>query len=284
MKIRLAAAISVIALGVPGIVLAEEGLSLAGSASFAFGVRDCGNSDDEPCRLHLAHESSGKVSIPLGERFSVQLDAIYEKYNSMSDSGDQVPGTQTYGAHISYRNPESYLLGVFGGYSETKIDDRSTGEYYGVEAQYYMDRVTLYAQLGVADINNIPDADNAFEGNFGGVSVRYFPKDDVMLQTGFMFGRSSDQFEDNGDWGNATAFFVEGKKRLLDSMPVYLSGRFQAATYTANTEDEGSEYSFLVGVSYEFGGGSLFRNDRRGATLASPMLPGRAVGWAEALD
>jgi hypothetical protein len=60
--------------------------------------------------------------------------------------------------------------------------------------------------------------------------------------------------------------------------------KYKHSEYIANTEDKGKEKTFMVGVTWLFGAPSLYAQDRRGATLTSPMLPGRASGWAQALD
>ena len=90
--------------------------------------------------------------------------------------------------------------------------------------------------------------------------------------------------EDKGDWGTAHDFSVQGKMRLTKTMPLCGFAQYKRSEYIANTEDSGSENTIMVGASWEFGASSLYANDRRGATLTTPMLPGRAVSWAQALD
>ena len=116
--------------------------------------------------------------------------------------------------------------------------------------------------------------------------MRYFPTDDLMLQAGYGWGKSPNGYEDQGSnqWGKARDFTVEGKMRVMKTLPLYGLVKYQHSTYVANTEDDGSESKFMIGVSYEFGAPTLYANDRRGATLSTTMMPGRAASWAEALD
>lgn len=282
---KIAFAISALLVGVPAFA-ADTGLLTSGSVGAGFGVRDCSNTDDESCGSHTAYDLTGRVSIPFATSYAVQLDGAFERYTSPKDKDNQVTKQNTYGLHLSYRNPDRYLAGVFVGYGQGEIDDKTQGKMIGIEGQYYFDRVTLYAQMGHANINNIPDSDNQFKGHFTTLAVRYFPSDDLMLQAGFAYGKSPSGYEDLGShqWGKAKDYFLEGKMRVMDSQPVYGIARFQHSTYVANSEDDGSESRFMIGISYDFGAPTLYAADRRGATLATPSLPGRAASWAEALD
>lgn len=261
---------------------AAGGLLLSGNVSGAVGVRDCENTDDDPCGNHSTYSLAGRVNVPLGNSFSIQADAAHERYSSPRDSADQVTGATTYGLHASYRNPNSFLVGIYGGITKSKMEYDPTGRLYGIEGQYYFDRVTLYGQFGKADINDDGN-DSRFVGRTYGIGVRYFPTDDLMLQATYAYGRSS-SFEDSGDWGVVKDFTLEGKMRLMKQQPLYGFVQIRNSTYTANSEDKGSEQLFMIGASFEFGSPSLHASDRRGATLTTPMVYGRAAGWAEALD
>lgn len=257
-------------------------LLLSGNVSGAIGVRDCENTDDDPCGNHNTYSIGGRINVPLGNSFSIQADAAHERYSNPRDSGDQVTGATTYGLHASYRDPNNFLIGIYGGITKSRIDYDPSGRLYGIEGQYYLSRVTLYGQFGKADINDDGN-DSRFVGRTYGVGVRYFPTDDIMLQATYAYG-SSDSFEDPNDWGRVKDFVLEGKMRLLKQQPLYGFVQMRHSTYTANSEDKGSEQVFMIGASYEFGSPSLYATDRRGATLTTPMLYGRAAGWAEALD
>lgn len=287
MKNRLALCISALMLGTSAYAAPGTGLLLSGNVSAGVGMRDCVNTDDNDCGNHTATNIAGRVSVPLGSSFSIQADAEHERYSGLNDKINQVQKASVYGLHASYRDPNNFLIGAFGGYTYGQLDggwDKAKGYFGGVEGQYYFDRATIYAQFGNANIDNYNAGDNAFDGRFWGVALRYFPSDDTMLEVAYARGKSPSNFEDKGDWGTANDFSVQGKMRLTKTMPLYGFAQYKRSEYIANTEDNGSENTIMVGASWEFGAPSLYANDRRGATLTTPMLPGRAVSWAQALD
>lgn len=271
----------------------ETGLLSSGDIRAGFGIRNCKNTDTDrgagDCGSHPAAELGGRWSMPIGNSFSVQMDAEYERYWNMHDQGHQVTHVPAIGLHASYRDPKRFLVGAFTGYTGSKVAaDSGTavvkGPMLGVEGQLYFDRVTLYGQAGKAWLDNYNrGGDNAFRGGFGTIAGRFFPTDDSMIQVAWGRGHSNN-FEDKGDWGTAKEWSVMGTMRVMQSMPLYGYVKYKHGDYTANSEDKGSEKTLMVGVTWLFGAPSLFAQDRRGATLNTPMLPGRAAGWSQALD
>lgn len=268
---------------VPTAFAVDDSLLLTGSVGADIGVRHIQNSDDGDSGSYLAYGANGKFSFPVWRGFSLQLDADYEKYN-VPEYNVEMQKSVT--LHASYRNPDQYLVGMFGGYAKGKADneDAVSGDFYGIEAQYHLNRVTLYGQIATAEVDNYDDSDNIFEGKYYTVAARYFPSDDVMLQIAYELGESPDDFEDDGDRGRITSFSASGEMKLLEALPIYGAVTLAVNDIQANDEDDGDETVLMFGVKYYFGAQSLFANNRRGATLDSSLLPSRAAAWASTLD
>lgn len=268
---------------------ADQGLLTTGIGSLGVGYRDCSNTDSSAgqCGGHTAWSGDLKGSMPIANSFSLQADVHHERYvgaDSLS-AGYQVDNATTYGLHASYRDPSTFLAGIFAGYSATDTGGKSgRGPIGGIEGQYYFGPFTFYGQVGRSWEKIVNEgADTKFVGNFLRVAVRYFLSDDTMFQAGYARG-NSDTFEDAGDPGHVKEWTLEGKTRIMDKQPLYGFAQYRYGRYQANGEDTGSEKLLTVGVSYEFGSPSLKATDRRGATLDTPTLPTRAIGWAQALD
>ncbi len=250
-------------------------LLTAGSLALTLGDRDCKNNVGVNCADHFAYGLGGRVSVPFGTSYSIQADAKYEGYSGAEDEDNQVTAAAVFGLHASYRDPSTFLLGAFGGYagSEVGSSDKANGFLYGAEGQYYFDRFTLYGQFGDADISN--DSNGTFDGTFWGVALRYFWKDDTLFEATWMQGGPGDTRE----WS------VQGKTRLLKQQPLYGFAQYIRSDYFSETSSyaAGRDHIIGIGLTWEFGAPSLYANDRRGATLTSPMLPGLSASWAQVL-
>lgn len=272
-------------------------LLLAGMVGGWGGYRIVSSTDD-PNGRHLAYGADGVISIPFGNSFSAQMDARYEHYRDF-DSYSPLGGLVV-GGHLSWRNPDSFLAGIFGAAARPygdQIDNDSPGFYsgwgyiVGAEAQAYLSRTTFYVQAGYANIRTDYDAgpEGFVTGWFARGEARYFVSDDFMIAAEYGFGRTPcfidglcAPTEDAGivhNWGVSAQF------RIAESLPLYATLAYNGGRYTATEDpDTGREHVFRVGLSLAFGAGTLFENDRRGATLSLPMLPVRGAAWAEPLD
>ncbi len=235
-----------------------------------------------------------KASIPIYAGFTGQLDARYESYDSDSDavSGeDDMPESLTnLGVHLSYRDPSTFLVGLFYGYGMVPLVDNPPDyevNYYGIEGQYYLENVTLYGQYAMVD--STQDDPSEVEGYHDGwlvrVAVRWFPSDDTRLGAEMSYGET-DTYVDSSDPGEFRAWGINGRTRIAASVPLYLTGDYRNGMFDATEgEDDGmNESVFMLGISYQFGPGTLKSNDRRGATLDLPVFATRAHGFAEILD
>ena len=276
----------------------SDGLIFAGTLGGAVGAHYATAAGDDSDGVDVMDGTAftiagqGAVSIPLGEMLALQLDGANEFYTRSSDDEDDADSAGVFGAHLSLRDPGLGLIGILGGVGlGSSIDDSHKGQlgwFVGGEGQMYFGNLTLYAQVGYADFqvdDDTPDGEGFVEAWFAGGEARYFITDDMMLNANVSYG-ATDSYVDGEDQGDAWNWGVGGAMRLTDSMPIYATADYRGGRYYADDggEEIVQEQAFLVGLSFLFGAPSLLENDRRGATLSSPMLPARAAAWTEALD
>jgi hypothetical protein len=232
---------------------------------------------------------AGRGNYWVNPGMSVQVDAQAEgtSYDSSGSSNGHF-STHNYlvGGHLSWRNPQQSLFGVFGG-----IGDAGGGgisQRYGViggEAQWYWHQFTLYGQVGydtTLSNNGFSDTHAWFVRGTG----RYFINPNFLLEGTVMyangdvdrnFGLSSVGFETwtwqaKVEWRLATApFSVFAKYQGSETTYDNVSGFSRDAKVTDNR--------VLLGLKLHMGDRTLQQTDRAGATLdiisptANPTSP-----------
>ncbi len=114
------------------------------------------------------------LTLPLCSHSGLQLDGAYGELGS-----DQIKGV---GLHLFTRDPEKYLLGILATHAELQdVDLNRTG----VEGELYNGPVTIASFLGYQQ----GDVDHAL---FGTVDLRWYPRENLMLVTGFSLADSDD--------------------------------------------------------------------------------------------
>jgi hypothetical protein len=271
-----------------------ESLITAAILEISVGAHDARETDgsmDLNEGTELTFAGQGAVSFPLGDTVSVQLDGQSEFYDRGKDLDDPL-SAHMFGAHLSLRDPGTGLVGLFagGGIStngESGNGSEGIGYLAGLEGQFYIDNFTLYGQAGYANFavdDASPDDEGFTDGWFASAEARYFIHEDFMLSANLAYGATG-SYADGDDNGEIWNWGAGAKLRLADSMPLYGTLTYRGGTYTETEDDiQGTEHAVLVGVSMAFGASNLQENDRRGATLATPMLPVRAAAWTEAID
>lgn len=243
--------------------------------------------EDDPVRKGAAIlGGSFAVNIPLAAQFSAQIDGQGEWY-SIRNNGDAPIAAGQLGAHLSARDPNKGLLGIFAAttYAREEIGGGHTGGWIaGGEAQLYSGNTTFYAQAGGGRINI--DSNEAFRGWFVRGVTRQFTSDDSMVQLDVSYGRTNGYIDGN-DWGKFWNWSLKGVQRLPNASPLYGTLEYRGGYYKTSDEigDRIVEHALIVGLTAKFGAvQSLKHNDRNGATLDLPMLPIRAAARLEALD
>lgn len=244
----------------------------------------------------------GRLSLPLGDNLSIQSDVKYE-YNSNAlenpfDNDVFGPRYSFQGAtHFSWRDPSSFLFGVFGGAGVTDFRSfRQDVRFVGGEAQIYLDNVTLYAQGGYVDYDfrssgglllistQVPDG-----GLFARGVLRWFPTMDSRLQiegTYVHLDLDSGIFGAVGIGEEAEIFsasarydFTVAGLPVIGDTPFYVAYRGTFRDNCAFGSDV-DDHTFMVGTSYSFSG-DMLTVDRQGATLDTPNFDHSCAGQGQ---
>lgn len=115
---------------------------------------------------------AGSLTLPLARAFGLQVDGAYAKL-----SNDDFAST---GAHLFWRDPDIGMLGVYGGYAWLDQEGGHEVSRVGLEAQRFIDRVTLDGAVGY----RFGDIDHDI---YGRAKLDYYPADDLMLSAGYAY-------------------------------------------------------------------------------------------------
>lgn len=117
----------------------------------------------------------GQFAAPLGERFGFQVDA----------GGGSLGGNEFYGVggHLFTRDPDQYLLGIFGAYAEANDIGLDLLK-VGAEAEIYLNALTISATAGYQFSSSIGD------GAFGSIDLRWYMTNDFYISGGGEFNEA----------------------------------------------------------------------------------------------
>lgn len=166
----------------------------------------------------------GSLSFPLGCDFGLQLDAgIIDELNQTTYGG---------AAHLFTRDPDSYLLGVTGGYFNSGDADIWA---VGPEAELYAGPVSIEAWAGYVDLDSDGDI-------FAIVDAAIYPTEDLRLSVG--------------------ATIIGDQEFLRAGMEYQFAGPISASLGAKIGEDD--YFAVSAGLSFYFGGSdkSLIRRHR----------------------
>jgi hypothetical protein len=242
------------------------------STAFLFGGHAALNawlSDDMSVQFDLAGEGTGPI----------------ERYLAGADYKDGRTGALA-GAHVSWRNPQSYLFGAFAGLSaQSNLDYEGTMSHavFGVEGQYYCGSLTLYGQAGY--IGLLYDA-----GEYEPKSIwflrgvaRYFVDAADKLQADVSYGDTDEivlRPKNTSEFWNASASWEHRFDGSPFSLTLAYSGMWaEADNHFDPFRSTAQENIVTLGVSLHLGDGSLKEADRNGATLDLPNF-NRAEAWS----
>lgn len=229
---------------------------------------------------------SVRLSVPFADRFSgqIDLDGEVRVFDEDDADNDHYYGSYAGTLHVSYRNPSSYLLGVFGGAGRLDYVQEHLADFWygGLEAQYYFDQATLYGQAGYLTSDDVHN-DGLHNAWFMRGVGRYFWSDYSMAQAEIAYVDGEQDTDDQDMYGVSWGLRVEHQ---FMPVPVSLFAAYEG-NYFENEDsgDDGdfTEHSFLIGAKYAFGATGLKANDRYGATLDTPGF-GRWVAAGNELD
>ena len=250
------------------------------------------DSDPDPDDSFFSHYS-GRLSLPLGESLSGQMDVDVEINTSLLlESSDADTSNMEHAFqgifHLSSRDPNTGLIGAFGGAGQGAGDANGEYPFYviGGEAQLYLQDFTLYAQGGYFDTTSesTHDDDGMKDSIFGRGVVRWFLDENTRLQGEVSY---ADGTVDSNDDGNVVEWAVR-YDTVLEGLPLigdtgvfvgYRGARFE----NEDENDEFTDHTVMVGFRHAFGGSTMKEIDRVGATLDAPTI-GRWVGAGNIID
>ncbi len=282
-----------------GLVVGGEVESFSGIMFYDGDGDDVDFDDDD---YQLVSGLTGRLSMPLGDNLSVQMDGEFE-YASNALSGSRQDDLFAHsflaGGHLSWRDPETGLFGGFAAFGGGASDDAGNGEgsraysFYAVggEAQFYADNLTFYLQGGYIDgatENSVPVIDNDALRNalFGRGIVRWFMDPDTRLQAeiAYVDGETDSNAADTTilEWGARYDTMIAGLPILGDSN-VFVGYRGAHFDKSGGDSAEFTDHTIMVGFTHRFGTRSIQETDRYGATLDMPNF-GRWVSAGQILE
>lgn len=179
----------------------------------------------------------GSLSVPLGCDFGFQLDVgVIDEL-----------GKTTYGGagHLFTRDPESYLLGVTGGYFDAGGEDIWA---IGPEAELYLGQFSLEARGGYIDVDSHGDGFAIFD-------AAYYPIDDLRLSIGgtilgnqeFVRGMAEYQFADGMTASLGTKFGEDDYFNVTGGLSFYFGGEAKSLIRRHREDDPRNWIPDLIG-------------------------------------
>lgn len=196
--------------------------------------------------------SEGALSFPIARRVGGQIDLRLDDQSANGVAGS-IGGTFGYGAHLFLRDPQTYLLGLYGHVLETDTPLGSrTSTRYGVEGEFYLQNVTLsfFAGEDVIEGAGTAKSYDAFEG-----AVDYYFTDNTMGSAVI-----NDYFGDTGGGIGVTHLITQG------STPFGLFGM---------VEQSSGDTAVTLGATVYFGNaGKTLKEIHRTSDPRTRMKPG----------
>jgi len=229
------------------------------------------------------------VNAWLSRDTSIQLDAQGHGTTSIDQGGysyydwDGHTGG-IFGAHFSWRDPQSHLFGVFGGFSGQNnlgYDGSMTHGIVGVEGQYYCDNATIYGQVGYIPLMSDSDEYEPKGIWFLRGVGRYFFTDNDRLQADLSYGGSElkgDYDTDARYWNLSLAWQHRYSDSPFSTTIAYTGFWGSSDGYSGIIDNDAEEHAITASFNIHFGTGSLKQADREGETLDMPDFS-RAEAW-----
>jgi hypothetical protein len=229
---------------------------------------------------------AGRGNYWVSRDVSVQVDAQAEGTSYDFPGGGHVSShSYLVGGHWSWRNPQQYLFGLFGGIGDAGgagvFESSQRHGVIGAEAQWYWNQFTLYAQGGydstLGTVNGGVDSINAW---FIRGTGRYFINPNFLIEGTVTYANGNIDFS---CCGNSSAGFqtwtwgVKGEWRFATA-PFSVFAKYQGSeTKYDNTweffDAKVTDHRVLFGLKLHMGDRTLQQTDRAGATLdiVSPL-------------
>lgn len=214
---------------------------------------------------------------------SVQADLSFDDVDGKGN--DFYQGGTLAGGHLSWSDPESFLIGAFAATGTGKTQNDENFWLAGGEAQIYFDSFTLYGQAGYFNaVEHDGTAEDAFHDAWFGRAVgRYFFDPETRLQGEFSYADGKQDTDDQDmeiySWG------VRFDRQIVNNMALFVAYNGGYFDNSSGGNDDGSYYDQVVrgGISISLGRSDLLQIDRTGPNLDMPWA-GRWAASGNILD
>jgi len=240
---------------------------------------------------------AGRGNYWLNRGMSVQIDAQAEgtSYDDSRFSNRSSTHSYLVGGHWSWRNPQQYLFGLFGGVGDAGGADFVVNSQrhglIGAEAQWYWQQFTLYAQVGYDTTLDSAAGVDSINAWFLRGTGRYFLNPNFLIEGTVTYAngnvdRSLGPSLDFQTW----TWGVKGEWRFATA-PFSVFAKYQGSETTYDDvsflrDAKVTDHRVLLGLKLHMGDRTLQQTDRAGATLdiisplanpTSPLLFGPPV-------
>jgi hypothetical protein len=229
---------------------------------------------------------AGRGNYWFGPGMSVQVDAQAEgtSYDIPRENGTFSTHSYLVGGHWSWRNPQQYLFGLFGGVGDSGgfgFTERASQRHglIGGEAQFYWNQFTLYAQVGYdTTLNSFFEIDSINAFFVRGVG-RYYVTPNFLIEGTVMYASGSIDFTGDPSLDFTTlSWGVKGEYRFATS-PFSVYAKYQGSETEYDdvryflSGAKVTDHRVLFGLKLHMGDRTLQQTDRTGATLdiVSPL-------------
>ncbi len=231
---------------------------------------------------------AGRANFWTNSQWSIQTDLSGDTTRS-SYNGSTLNNLLA-GAHVSWRDPERGLLGVFAGFAGTNDYTASEGIdgnfYAGVEGQAYFGNLTLYAQAGhLWQINGYygPADGDAHDNWFAQLDARYFVSPNTKIEGKVGYINGSIWGYTDGEYSASGVTFGAELEHQLKTLPFSVFARFNGLIDDQYQTQAMHVYAASVGLRIRFGAADTLQGqDRNGATLS--VYDFSPVGWYRWVD
>jgi hypothetical protein len=150
----------------------------------------------------------GAVTLPLGQRFGLQLDGAAGKLDGHLGNSSFY-GT---GAHLFWRDPSTGMIGVEAGFAHLDVRGGIITYSLGLEAERYWDSITLGGVIGLTDASGgtySPTVGHDLSTHVvAGASLSWYPDDNLALTVAGAVAGGQAVASIGAEWAPASASSV----------------------------------------------------------------------------
>lgn len=203
-------------------------------------------------------------------------------FDRNSFDGADAPNTSALAGLHAGVGGDGYYAGFFGsaGLGFDDSEESHAGYSVGVEGQVELDQISLFGQLGWADVDTEGD-EAGFIGAFLRGGAVFASSDDFAIMADASYGYT-ESFEDTDDEGYFATVGVKAALVLPTDFTAFVTAGYEFGYYEATTEDDSANsHTLKLGLAIPFG-------DSTAADVLNPLAtssqPYRAATWADILD